>query len=1040
MASQHYWCQYCNRSGFKSARALTQHQTQNVTCREIARASVSTGKRKSTPALLATSVIMNTKSNKKRQQIDGISTIRTQSLLSDRRIPIDRMDLTEYDICCEFDDDQDGNIVGYGTENDSCAPDSDDDGVIELSPVDEIRSNFKAYCLKATTQFLPNFTQNQAIAINLLNVLRNSKASLDTYEGVMKWHLQATGLLNLHEKLGDTSQYMSRKTLFNFLRERYNMDKTKYNIPREITLPSSMTRVKIMINDAAACMQSLLSDPSITDDDYLFFNDDPFAVPPDTIQHISDINTGQAHRRTSRQLIRKPGKQIALPIIAYIDGASTGQFVDLKITAFKFTLGIFNRKARSRPNLWRTLGYVPEIRSRKSRGKRILQESRHVDGTSLPVNDPNEGNEAESKSEKAQDFHTILAIILESFIPLQERGFNWDLRYKGKSYEVEFIPYFAFIICDTDEADRLCGAYTSRSGNVKQLCRYCQCPTNDSNNPKADYDLKTMPLLQGLIANKNVRELKNLSQQNIKNALYLLQWGVHNNTGPHGATPLEMLHALLLGIFLYLRDTFFDQTGPTSKLSEDLNALATQYGFLYSRQSNRNMPKTKFNNGIRKGKLMAKEYTGILLLLMTVLRSTHGQQIITDPKNGQNNNQFADDNDHVQDWIWLIETLLQWEEWLKSDVMAISDVQSASHKHRYIMYKLRKVANRTTGMGLKIVKYHAIIHMADDIMNFGVPMNFDSGAPESGHKGAKTAAKLTQKKEDTFDEQTSERLMEMQLLSHAQEEMNGRKLWYYGQNRHQMNETTKKDDNDAIKGTQFRLKFDDDAGKFCLTVSSDIKSFDKVTVEEDFIKFLVRLQSKVEDWVSDMVIRSTHRRKGIIFRSTPMHMGASWRDWVLVNWGEDGKLPAKIWGFVDLSVLPEDNEINIGGYNGVSPAIYAIVESSQYETDPNVLARSTLLTPLTKEVGQVNARGVTKLKFYLADVEAFEDPITVVPDIGGKPNAYFELKDRHDWPQSFVSWLRRPREDIPDFGESDSEEGSNCSELGASSETDSESD
>ena len=88
-----------------------------------------------------------------------------------------------------------------------------------------------------------------------------------------------------------------------------------------------------------------------------------------------------------------------------------------------------------------------------------MRESRHVDGTALLANDSNEGNQAKSTAEKAQDFHTILAIILESFIPLQERGFNWDLSYKGMTYEVEFIPYYAFIICDTDEADRLCGAY-----------------------------------------------------------------------------------------------------------------------------------------------------------------------------------------------------------------------------------------------------------------------------------------------------------------------------------------------------------------------------------------------------------------------------------------------------------------------------------------------------------------------------------------------------------------------------------------------------
>ena len=41
---------------------------------------------------------------------------------------------------------------------------------------------------------------------------------------------------------------------------------------------------------------------------------------------------------------------------------------------------------------------------------------------------------------------------------------------------------------------------------------------------------------------------------------------------------------------------------------------------------------------------------------------------------------------------------------------------------------IKKAARRTEGMGLKIVKFHAIIHMAMDIDYFGVPMEFDTGS------------------------------------------------------------------------------------------------------------------------------------------------------------------------------------------------------------------------------------------------------------------------------------------------------------------------
>ena len=80
-------------------------------------------------------------------------------------------------------------------------------------------------------------------------------------------------------------------------------------------------------------------------------------------------------------------------------------------------------------------------------------------------------------------------------------------------------------------------------------------------------------------------------------------------------------------------------------------------------------------------------------------------------------------------------------------------------------------------MGLKLVKFHLILHMLrHDILNFGVPMEYDTGLNESGHKKTKRAAKLTQKREETFDEQVDIRLQEEHLLEMASEEMNGRKL------------------------------------------------------------------------------------------------------------------------------------------------------------------------------------------------------------------------------------------------------------------------
>jgi hypothetical protein len=85
------------------------------------------------------------------------------------------------------------------------------------------------------------------------------------------------------------------KKIFSLLGNRYNMAQ-KVNIVEEIVLPFSHTKVKLVKNNAEWCMESLLTDPRIVDDDYLFWGNDPLSAPPKwkDIGKIGDINTGKA--------------------------------------------------------------------------------------------------------------------------------------------------------------------------------------------------------------------------------------------------------------------------------------------------------------------------------------------------------------------------------------------------------------------------------------------------------------------------------------------------------------------------------------------------------------------------------------------------------------------------------------------------------------------------------------------------------------------------------------------------------------------------
>lgn len=954
--------------------------------------------------------------------------------------------IDNYETAHEFSDTDPDDLAVPGNDSDEDAPDFGSAEEDMEAPDTSILANFRDYVAYCQSQHLP-FTKTEEDIIDLLYQLRHSKASLDTFEVVYEWHLRANGMLPSYETLGNSPHYISRKRIFKMLSERYNMPKDHYNIPKVITLPSSGARAKLILNDVRACMQSLLTDPRIRSEDYHFFDDNPFSPPPADNDVIGHLNTGLAYYETYKHLIKKPN-QVLLPCPMYVDGTVTSTFTDHPITQFKFTIGILSRKARDREECWRILGYLPKIRSAKSKGRRIFRDSKHVDSQRHCENAPeNEGVEklTNEKINMSEDMHAMLDEVLAGFVELQHTGFIWDLPYNGELHRVEFVPFVPFIKADTEEADKLCGSYTSRASKVAQLCRYCECPTGKSDDPHANYRLKTVKQVQKLVDKGDMEGLRAISQQYVQNAMYNLQFGTHSGQGVHGSCPMEMLHALLLGIFKYARDCFFEQMGPTSQLAKLMNGLAVNYGQLFARQSDRDMPKAKFSNGIQEGKLMAKEFTGVLLCMVACLRSTRGQNLLRTKKK-----KHFGSNAKISDWIMLIEILLQWEEWLKSEEMEKKHVHRAQKKHRYIMWLMRKIGNRTEGMGLKIVKFHGITHMATDIINFGVPLEFDTGACEHGHGDTKKAAKLTQKRVERFDEQVSTRLLECHLLALAMEEMSGRPVWSYAQGfMHEEEMDLEQEKHDMLGGAKVAVN----------SGGVEIKSRGKktVTLEQAYVKFCKNLRHKVHQHIDVLIVHSLHRRNGQNFRASASYDGHVWRDWALVDWGSHGKLPCKLWGFVDLTELPAGrNGVEHGGLKHIPPGNYAIVESSEYLEEEDGAVTSELLEPILKEVGPIDNNGnVTDLCFYLADVEAIVDPLVVIPDIGGAPNAYFVVKGRSEWRELFIKWLEAPHyhddmqeeEEIEESSEDEEEDDTDNEEeegeeivVGDSDEEDSDSD
>ena len=508
------------------------------------------------------------------------------------------------------------------------------------------------------------------------------------------------------------------------------------------------------------------------------FDDGPCArPPPDNLDYIGDINTGSAYINTFKKLVDTPGKEQLMGVIFYIDGASCGHFANFPVTAVKMSLTCFTRKARLKEHLWVPLGYIPHVKTADIQAKQMLLASEHLESQHVHIevadhSDSDAGpcdDDADDKefNLKAQDFHKMLSVILKSYLALQATGFVWDMVYKGKIYpRIKYHLFCPMVKSDTEEADTLCGKYLARTRNVKHICRNCHIPMANADEYHTTYPFKTQAKIKKLIKQKKLDQLRAISQHYLKNAWYPVRFSLGNDRGIHGACPSEMLHALLLGIFKYSRDIFFDMLGQNAKGSDLFNALAKAYGKALAHQSDRSFGSTNFTKGIREGKLMAKDFRGVLLNMAAAMHSTKGKDLLGTMR------KFRKDETR-DDWALLVETLLQWEAYLNEPTMLKKHLKRLPKKHKYIMYLMTVVANRTEGMGLKLMKFHAILHMVEDILLFGVPLEHDTAAKESHHKPSKAAAGMTQRNEATFDIQVARRMYEFWILALALLEVEG---------------------------------------------------------------------------------------------------------------------------------------------------------------------------------------------------------------------------------------------------------------------------
>jgi hypothetical protein len=190
----------------------------------------------------------------------------------------------------------------------------------------------------------------------------------------------------------------------------------------------------------------------------------------------------------------------------------------------------------------------------------------------------------------------------------------------------------------------------------------------------------------------------------------------------------------------------------------------------------------------------------------------------------------------------------------------------------------------------------------------------------------------------------------------------------------------------------------------------------RLQVENGFVDYCTKIQEDLAHLKKTLPFCAEHSRGGQIFRAHPNYKGTGvWRDWVMIKW-EDGSLPAQIWGYIDLKFMATGTSVVLRNGKTVENGVYAVIESANYVSNEDLgedPITTDIFTEIVLETEQLSPGGeVLVRRFYLVDVETFEKPIVVIPNIGAIPKCKLLLMTpKAEWADCFIQFIMLPRAD-----------------------------
>jgi hypothetical protein len=434
------------------------------------------------------------------------------------------------------------------------------------------------------------------------------------------------------------------------------------------------------------------------------------------------------------------------------------------------------------------------------------------------------------------------------------------------------------------------------------------------------------------------------------------------------------------------------------------------------------MPRTTFAKGLKEGKVMACEMSGIILVLSATLRCTKGRELILNKARGTQKFYFPDER-AISMWIMLLETQLQFGAWLKLPEVSVENVERSKVKLREYQNMNKRVGRRNEGMGNNTMNFHGTKHAPEDWLNFAVSDNINTKSDEAGHKPDKKNALRTNKQVETWDISTATKIANQTAVEYGIEETKGRMKWHYyrGHDHSDRNDKIKNKDPFAplLTGAKIKLWIEEGDDEWKIKVFSEMIGKEKYVYDASTRKGIVMMADFVLKYKTTVFLHAVLKvhdtradNNSQIFRASPYFQGMPWYDWAIFDLSEDTPddqneafVPAQIEAFMDLTDLPEENDLDM------VPGIYAIAERARMSTDYDELGRAEMWEPWKKDPTTSTdlPPGASKMSFL--NINKIVSPAVLIPDVGNKnKRAYLRLVSKSAWAKLFDEWLASPHQ------------------------------